>query len=116
MQERHKGKTVEAILESFDPEWRKVAEGLRRSVKKTLPGVVETVKWGNITYLLNDKNLAWIIAYKDHLDFGFFMGAQLKSQRLEGKGKGLRHIKVRSAADIDEKEFARLIRDAARLL
>ncbi len=116
MQERHKGKTVEAIMESFDPGWRQIADGLRTLTKRTLPDVEETVKWGNITYLLNGENLAWIIAYKDHLDYGFFKGAQLKSKRLEGTGKGLRHIKVRSKEDLDEKEFARLIKDAAKLV
>ena len=115
MQDRHKGKTVQAIMDSFAPEWREVAEMLRALIKKTLPNVVETVKWGNITYLLDDKNLAWIIAYKDHLDFGFFKGAQLRSKRLEGTGKGLRHMKVRAKEDIDEKEFARLVKDAAKL-
>jgi hypothetical protein len=115
VQDRRKGKTVQAIMESFGPEWRGVAETLRALIKNTLPNAVETVKWGNITYLHDDKNLAWIIAFKDHLDFGFFRGAQLKSERLEGTGKGLRHIKVRAKEDVDEKEFARLIKDAAKL-
>jgi hypothetical protein len=115
MEDRHKGKSVREIMESFSPQWREVAEMLRALMKKTLPKCVETVKWGNITYVQDDKNLAWIIAYKDHLDFGFFRGAQLESKRLEGTGKGLRHIKIRAEEDIDEKEFARLIKDAAKL-
>ena len=110
-----KGKSVEAILEELDPKKRAVAERLRSLVKETLPGIVETVKWGNMTYVLNGENLTWIIAYRDHLDLGFFMGARLKSQRLEGTGKGLRHVKVRTLADIDRGEFARLLKDAAKL-
>jgi hypothetical protein len=43
------------------------------------------------------------------------MGSQLKSKRLEGTGKGFRHIKVRSKSDIGAKEFGRLLRSAAAL-
>ena len=116
MQDRHKGESVDAILESLDPSWRKIADRLRRLTKKTLPGVVETVKWGNVTFQMNGENLSWILAYRDHLDYGFFKGALLRSELLEGTGKRLRHIKVRSGADVDERELARLIRDAAKLL
>jgi len=110
-----KGESVELILKSLDPQRKGIAERLRSLVKKTLPDSVETVKWGNITYLLNGKNLAWILFYRDHVDFGFFMGAKLNSELLVGTGKGLRHIKVRSQSDIKESEFARLLKDASRL-
>ena len=50
------------------------------------------------------------------MDFGFFMGAKLKSELLEGTGKGLRHIKVKTQEDIDETEFGRLLKDAAKLV
>ena len=56
---------------------------------------METVKWGNITYLLDDRKIAWILFYRDHVDLGFFAGAKLHSKLLEGTGKGLRHVKIR---------------------
>ena len=115
MEGHAKAKTVDAIVKLLDPQRRDLAEKLRALVKKTLPDAVETVKWGNVTYLLNGKNLSWLIVYKDHIDLGFFMGAKLRSKRLEGTGKGLRHIKVRTLADIDESEFARLLKDAENL-
>jgi hypothetical protein len=89
---------------------------LRSLVRKNVRDAVETSKWGNITYLLKGQNLAWIICYRDHADLGFFRGAELKSSRFEGTGKGLRHVKVRKAGDIDESEFGRLLRDAERLV
>ncbi len=73
------------------------------------------MKWGNPTYLVDGKNVAWILLYKDHVNLGFFQGAKLKSKRLERTGKGLRHIKVRREEDIDEKEFARLLKKAASI-
>ncbi len=116
MEGRAKAKTVEGIVIQLDPQRRELTEKLRALVRETMPEAVETVKWGNVTYLLKGKNLSWLIMYKDHVDLGFFQGAGLKSKRLEGTGKGLRHIKVRTPADIDETEFARLLRDARSLV
>jgi len=114
--EKVKGKSVEAIIRKLDPAKKELAENLRSLVKSTLPDVIETVKWGNITYMLNDKNLVWLLFYKDHVDFGFFNGARLDSKLLEGTGKGLRHIKIKTSPDINKPEFRRLMKDAARMV
>ncbi len=111
---KFKGKSIEEILKKFDSQKRGAAEKLRAIVKKTLPDAEETVKWGNIMFLYNGKNLSWICAYTNHLDFGFFMGAKLKSPLLEGTGKGLRHIKIRTKEDINEDEIKRLLKEAAK--
>ncbi len=108
-------KDANSILRQLKPGQRKIAEEFRSIVKKTLPDTVETVKWGNIVHLYNGQNLSWFLFYKDHADFGFFRGAELRSKLLEGTGKGLRHIKVRSMKDIDGAEFSRLLRDASKL-
>ena len=93
---KYKGASVEEIVGSLDEETGALIGKLRSLPQKSLPDVVETVKWGNITYLLGGKNLAWIIIYKEHVDFGFFRGAELHSQLLDGTGKGLRHIKTKT--------------------
>ena len=107
---------VDQLLKKYDPHVRELAQKLRRLVKKTLPAATETVKWGNTVYLLDGKNLAWIVGYKDHADLGFFAGARLDSKLLEGTGKGIRHIKVRNEDDIKEDEFVRLLKEAAKLV
>lgn len=114
--ERAKGKSVDAIIKNLNPQKKALAEKLRAIVKKTLPNAEETIKWGNITYLLDGKNLAWLLFYRDHVDLGFFMGAKLRSRLLEGTGKGLRHIKVRTPANINVPEFSRLLKQAAKLI
>ena len=112
---KYKGTSVEEIVGSLDEETGGLIGRLRSLAKRILPDVVETVKWGNITYLFGGKNLAWIIIYKDHVDFGFFRGAELDSPLLEGTGKGLRHIKIKNKHDINEVEIARLMKRAAEL-
>jgi hypothetical protein len=111
-----KGESVGVIIRKLDPIKKELAEKLRSLIKSTLPDAAATVKWGNITYTLNGKNLVWLLFYKDHLDFGFFTGAKLHSKLLEGTGKSLRHIKIRTSQDINEPEFTRLLKDAAKMV
>ena len=111
-----KGKDVEAYVKSLNAPMRELTEKLRTIIKEALPDATETIKWGNLTYIIEGKNVAWILSYKDHVDLGFFMGAKLKSKLLEGTGKGLRHVKVWSGSDVKEDEFARLLKDAAKLV
>ena len=110
-----KGKTLEEIAAKLNPPQRKIADKLRTLTKKTLPEIIETVKWGNITYLLDGKNLAWIIFYKNHVDFGFFRGTELESKLLEGTGKGIRHIKIPNDEDVPTEEIAKLLIEAMKL-
>ncbi|MEM9740239.1 MAG: DUF1801 domain-containing protein [Pseudomonadota bacterium] len=44
-----------------------------------------------------------IIAHKSHCNLQLFYGAAIagESQRIEGKGKALRHVKLRTLSDVD---------------
>jgi hypothetical protein len=107
--------TVEELVGGLGGPQREIAEKLRAIVKETLPEAVELVKWGQPVYVYKGKNIITLMLYDDHINYGLFMGARLKSRRLEGTGKGLRHVKVYGMRDVDEKEFARLAKDAAEL-
>lgn len=107
---------VDEVLKDVDPELRALSQALRATIKKVPPKAVEQVKWGSPVYSVNGKNVACIMHYKDHVNLGFYRGAKLKSKRLEGMGKGLRHVKVRSKSDIYQKEFSRLLKEAASLV
>jgi hypothetical protein len=55
--------------------------------------------------------------YNDHVNLGLFHGAELTSKyrRLEGTGKGMRHVKVRSVDEARDPTLSRLILDAVKL-
>ncbi len=106
---------VDQILKGVDPKIRRLAEGVRRVIRQAAPEMQEFVKWGAPTYVANGRNAACIMIYRDHVNLGFYQGAKMKSKKLEGTGKGLRHVKVRRLEDIDEREFSRLLREAAEL-
>jgi hypothetical protein len=107
--------TVEEFVDRLDGPQKEIVEKIRAIVKGTLPQAIETVKWGQPVYVYKGKNIITIMVFEDHVNYGLFMGARLKSERLEGTGKGLRHVKVYETNDVDEKEFARLAGDASEL-
>jgi hypothetical protein len=59
--------------------------------------------------------VAYVYSDTGHVQFGFFHGATLKDPKglLEGKGKYVRHTKVRHVSGIDERAFAALLKQAA---
>lgn len=97
---------------------RKIIGALRKLVKKTAPRLEEVVKWGNGCHAAPEGPIIYLYAgAKDHVQLGFFIGAKVKDPKglLEGSGQYVRHVKVRTPADIDARYFASLIRSAVKI-
>jgi hypothetical protein len=96
---------------------QKIIRALRKLVKKVAPKLTEEVKWGNGCYIGLEYPVIFLYTDEDHVQFGFFAGASLKDPKklLQGKGQYVRHVKVYSVKDIQETEFARLIRQAVKI-
>jgi hypothetical protein len=95
---------------------RTLIRALRRFVASAEPRLTEAVKWGNGCWVGRSGPVAYIYSAPGYVQFGFFRGASLRDPHglLEGAGRYVRHIKVRSAADIHRARFAALLRQAAR--
>ena len=95
---------------------QKIIRALRRFVKVTAPTLAESVKWSNGCWLKGKTPVAYVYSDKEWVQFGFIRGSKLKDPKklLDGNGEYVRHIKVRTTADIDEKAFAALLRQAMR--
>ena len=110
--------TFDLYLADQQPKNQKIIRALRTFVKRTAPGLVESVKWGNGCWLKEDQKrpVAYVYSDKEWVQFGFIQGSTMKDPRklLEGKGQYVRHIKVRKVADIDPKPFAALLRQAIK--
>ena len=93
-----------------------VIRALRKLVNDVAPHLEESVKWGNGCWLNGKVPVAYVYSAPDHVQFGFFAGAALKDPRrlLRGEGKFVRHIRVATATDIDDKAFATLLKQASR--
>jgi len=98
------------------PRNQDVIRALRKFVKHVAPQLQEAVKWGNGCWVQGKLPVAYVYSAPDHVQFGFFGGSALNdpSGLLKGEGKFVRHIKVRTRSDIDEKAFGTLLRQAAR--
>jgi hypothetical protein len=81
---------------------RSVAEALRKTVLDTVPGIREDLQWGQPWYSTT-TGVCSIAAARDHVSLGFARGSELADpeQRLEGTGKGMRHVKIRNTGEID---------------
>ena len=95
---------------------KRIITKLRKLVSSAAPKLQETSKWGNGVLLKNELPLIYIHTEKDHVQFGFFGGALLNDPKkvLRGGGKFVRHIRIETEKDIDEKTFASMVRKAVK--
>jgi hypothetical protein len=109
-------KITDSWLAELDPALHEIAETLRMVVLEADPDISEAIKWGNPTYDKNGK-VCYLSATKGYVSLGFFNGASLTDPegRVEGTGKKMRHIKVRSLADIQPEQYASWVREAVAL-
>ena len=109
------------IKEFFDrlpAKKRELAMKLREIILKSNAAITEDIKWGNLTFVSNG-NIAFIYSYDttDYINLGFSEGTALTDPKglLEGTDKSMRHVKIRSEKDIDEKQITAWIQEAAKL-
>jgi hypothetical protein len=109
--------TFDEYLAAQTPRNQAIIRELRTLVKRAALGLRETVKWGNGCWVRGKENVAYVYSAPGYVQFGFFAGSALKDPKglLEGAGKYVRHIKVYSPADVDERTFGSLLRQAASL-
>ncbi len=95
---------------------KQIISKLRMLVGDTAPKLVESSKWTNGVWLKGDLPIIYIHTEPDHVQFGFFAGANLADpgKLLRGKGKHVRHIRVENIEDVDKTAFATMIRKAVR--
>lgn len=104
------------ILESFGPAVRELAHQTRALIYDVLPQVVEVpwvqqkvIGYGTGTKKMSE-HFAWIAPAKKHVTLGFYYGTD---KLLEGTGTLLRHVKIRSAADL-QRPGVRALLEAAK--
>jgi len=90
---------------------------LRALINKAVPGIEEKVMWSQPVFAKGKEKVVFLYVAGDHVNFGFFRATEMKDakKRLEGTGKGMRHVKIRGEADIDPAYFSSLVKQAAAL-
>ncbi|GAA4317501.1 DUF1801 domain-containing protein [Flaviaesturariibacter amylovorans] len=93
---------------------RPILEAVRRIVHNSVPGVQEDYKWSRPVFRAA-QDFAYLKTAKAYVTLGFYDALRLRDpqSRLEGTGKGMRHIKLRTLADVDELLLSEWLRTAA---
>lgn len=96
---------------------KEILNELRKIILKTFPGINEEMLWGAPCYGIDSSGKCkcakfYIVGLKDHVNIGFSMRGLTgkKKELFEGTGKTMRHIKIRSLKDIDEKGIVKLMK------
>jgi hypothetical protein len=93
-----------------------VEQVVRATVEATAPQLTIVRAWGHRWYKGVDLVLCFG-AFQKHVGVEFWRGASLRDPKglLEGTGKNLRHVKLRSRAQASAPKFRALIREAVSL-
>ena len=107
-------KVDEYIKKQKSPQ-KEICQKLREIILKTFPEINEKMIVGVPCYGHTKENPCgkyYIAALKDHVNLGFSLrGLSKKEQELfEGTGKTMKHVKVYSLKEIDEKKIVGLMK------
>ena len=112
-------RVAEDFLSSLTEEKRRLAEMVRKIVLDADKKIEETIKWGNLAFIKNRKNIAFVYTYDKapYINFGFVKATSLKDPNglFQGTGKGMRHVKIYSKKDIDKNQFTAWLKEAVQL-
>jgi hypothetical protein len=108
---------IDEYVQKKGPELLLVAEGVRRLVKKEVPGAKESVNPWKIPTFQSNGPMCFFILWKEHVTFGFLRGTALSDpgKLLEGSGKNFLHVKLWTVADLRKPGLKELIAEAAKL-
>lgn len=113
---------VEKLLRRYAPGVRAIGLALRRTVLKAAPRTVEVVRPGRRAMMYGTDEGMKAVFYIIHperawVNLAFSRGTDLKDPRklLEGTGKRIRHVRVKTARDATAPALRALVVQAAKL-
>ncbi len=106
----------EYVKTKLPPQHHETVERLRKLMEESAPDVREVISYGSPAWRGN-KVLAIISPTKIHVTLAFDHGVDFDDsyRLLQGVGKRSRHVKLKTASDIDEAALRDYIGQAVRL-
>ncbi|HMK54294.1 MAG TPA: DUF1801 domain-containing protein [Methanobacteriaceae archaeon] len=102
---------VEEYLKQYPDKMAGLALKTRELILKTEPGLDEKIRWKNLTY--GDKKMIMaLVIHQKHLNLEFANGRELSEMGylLEGTGKNIRHLKIRTKEDLESAVIPEVIK------
>jgi hypothetical protein len=108
--------TVDEYVAGLEPWKAEIVSRVREIVLGAAPNAEESIKWAQPVYEVNGP-FAYIKAFKNAVNFGFWRGIELRDPKglLQGSGDKMRHVKLQTLADIDPEAFAAYVEQAIKL-
>jgi hypothetical protein len=105
---------IEAWLRAQRDDLRPLVETWFARMRRCGGDVRELMHDGCPTACVVEAAFAYVNAFKDHVNVGFFSGASLKdpARLLEGTGKRMRHVKLWPGREVDSAALAQLVEAA----
>jgi hypothetical protein len=114
---------IDRFLEGYTPDIRDLTHQVRALIASVTPDADEYLKlgWKVIWYGFGPKmpdQFAVVMPTRNHVGLGFAYGSDLPDpkRKLEGTGKRMRHVKLRTAGDVADPAIAALLRAQVALL
>ena len=113
---KSKNEQVQRFLDDivmFDDEKSDILQKLRKIVFSNYPKVSERIIYGGIMFTL-EEDFGGLFVRKNHVSFEFVNGFTMSDPKklLEGTGKFRRHLKIRTLADVKDKEVDFFVKQA----
>ncbi|HMB91107.1 MAG TPA: DUF1801 domain-containing protein [Rhodothermales bacterium] len=115
-------KEMQELLDKSNPSVRKLALAARDMVRQVVPEGEERIypRPRMLSYGFSAKMKAQfcaIITHKEHVNVQFARGVDLPDPEhlLEGTGKKVRHVKIRTVEDVQQEALKTLVQEAAVL-
>ena len=105
---------IDAWLDAQQGELGSIARTWFALMRRCGDDVRELMHDGYATVCVEDAPFAYVGAFKNHVNVGFFHGAALADPAglLQGTGKNMRHVKIEPGFDLDQSSLEALIASA----
>src|SRR5262249_29065001 len=102
---------IEAWMREHSDELGAIAKRWFEVMRNCGDDVLELLHDGAPTACVGDGAFGYVNAFKDHVNVGFFRGAEIADpgNLQEGTGKFMRHVKLRLDRDVDTASLTKLI-------
>lgn len=98
----------------LEPDKKTIVHALREAAQGVSTGIIEGIKWNALCFFKGGRPFVGIMPYKNYVSVIFDRGSEMADELgvLEGSGKQMRHIKIRTLEEIKQKNVAQYIRNS----
>ena len=109
-------KTVDEYIAGLDGWKAETVTGVRQIILEAAPDSTESIKWSQPVYESNGP-FCYMNAFKNSMNFCIWRGVDIEDPDglLQGSGDKMRHFKIASVDDVNEKVYTNYVKQAVNL-